>query len=44
MTTLLSGNSYHFCSQLSVAIYKLMGVRKVNTSSYHPQTKVAPSA
>ena len=39
MTTLLSDNGYHFCSKLSVAIYKLMGVRKVNTSSDHPQTK-----
>ena len=42
MTTLLSDNGYHFCSKLcsklSVAIYKLMGKRQGNTSSYHPQT------
>ena len=38
MTTLLSDNGYHFCSKLSAAIYKLMGVRKITTSSYHPQT------
>ena len=29
---------YCLCSRLSAAIYKHMGVRKVNTSSYHPQT------
>lgn len=38
MTTLLSDNGAHFCSKLSAAIYELMGVRKVTTSSYHPQT------
>eukprot|EP00752_Nemacystus_decipiens_P007106 g6368.t1 len=37
MTTLISDNGYHFCSKLSQAIYKLMRVHKVNTSSYHPQ-------
>ena len=38
MTTLLSDNGYHFCAKLSAAIYELMHVRKVTTSSYHPQT------
>ena len=34
--SLLSDNGLHFCSKLSQAIYKRLGVRKVATSSYHP--------
>ncbi len=34
--SLLSDNGTQFCSKLSQAVYKLLGVRKVATSSYHP--------
>lgn len=34
--TLLSDNGTQFCSKLAQACYKLVGVRKVATSSYHP--------
>ncbi|CAB1119117.1 unnamed protein product [Ectocarpus sp. CCAP 1310/34] len=37
-TTLLSDNELHFCSKLSMAIYEVMKIKKVTTSSYHPQT------
>ena len=37
-TTLLSDNGLHFCSKLSMAIYEVMKIKKVTTSSYHPQT------
>ncbi|CAB1108996.1 unnamed protein product [Ectocarpus sp. CCAP 1310/34] len=37
-TTLLSDNRLHFCSKLSMAIYEVMKIKKVTTSSYHPQT------
>ena len=35
-STLLSDNGPHFCAQLSAAIYKRLGVRKIATSAYHP--------
>ena len=34
--TLLSDNGPQFCAQLSAAIYKRLGVRKIATSAYHP--------
>ena len=34
--TILSDNNLQFCSKLSQAIYQLLGVRKLATSSYHP--------
>ncbi|CAB1103607.1 unnamed protein product [Ectocarpus sp. CCAP 1310/34] len=37
-STLLSDNGLHFCSKLSMAIYEVMKIKKVTTSSYHPQT------
>ncbi|CAB1116210.1 unnamed protein product [Ectocarpus sp. CCAP 1310/34] len=37
-TTLLSDNGLHFCSKLSMAIYEVMKIKKVTTSSYHPPT------
>ncbi|CAB1107844.1 unnamed protein product [Ectocarpus sp. CCAP 1310/34] len=37
-TTLLSDNGLHFCSKLSMATYEMMKIKKVTTSSYHPQT------
>ncbi|CAB1102661.1 unnamed protein product [Ectocarpus sp. CCAP 1310/34] len=37
-TTLLSDNGLHFCSKLSMAIYEVMKIKRVTTSSYHPQT------
>ncbi|CAB1108088.1 unnamed protein product [Ectocarpus sp. CCAP 1310/34] len=37
-TTILSDNGLHFCSKLSMAIYEVMKIKKVTTSSYHPQT------
>ena len=33
---LLSDNGLQLCSKLSHAIYKLLGIRKIATSSYHP--------
>ena len=33
--SLLSDNGLQFCSKLSYAIYKLLGMRKIGTSSYH---------
>ena len=35
-STLLSDNGSQLCAQLSSAIYKLLGVRKLATSAYHP--------
>ena len=29
-------NGLQFCSKLSQAVYRLLGVRKLATSSYHP--------
>ncbi|CAB1115089.1 unnamed protein product [Ectocarpus sp. CCAP 1310/34] len=37
-TTLLSDNRLHFCPKLSMAIYEVMKIKKVTTSSNHPQT------
>ena len=37
-TTLISDNGLQFTSKLSAAVYKLLGINKVTTSSYHPQT------
>ena len=34
--SLLSDNGLKFCSKLSHAIYKLLGLRKIATGSYHP--------
>ena len=34
--TILSDNGLQFCSKLSQAVYRLLGVRKLATSSYHP--------
>ena len=31
-----SDNGVQFCSKISQAVYKLLGVRKIATSSYHP--------
>ena len=36
--TLLSDNGLQFCSTLSQAVYQLLGVRKLATSSYHPKS------
>ena len=33
--TILSDNGLQFCSKLSQAVYQLLGVRKLATSSYH---------
>ena len=33
---ILSDNGLQFCSKLSQAVYQLLGVRKLATSSYHP--------
>ena len=35
--SILSDNGLHFCSMLSHAACKLLGVRKIATSSYHPK-------
>ncbi len=35
-SSLLSDNGTQFCSKLSQAVYKRLAVRKVTTSSYHP--------
>ena len=32
----LSDNGLQFCSKLSLAVYKLLGMRKIATSAYHP--------
>ena len=34
--SILSDNGLQFCSKLSHAVYKLFGVRKIATSSHHP--------
>ena len=34
--TILSDNGLQFCSKLSQAVYRLLGVRKLATISYHP--------
>ena len=34
--SLLSDNGLQFCSKLSLAVYKLLGTRKIATSAYHP--------
>ena len=34
--TILSDNGLQFCSKLSQAVYQLLGVRKLGTTSYHP--------
>ena len=34
--TILSDNRLKFCSKLSQAVCQLLGVRKLVTSSYHP--------
>ena len=34
--SILSDNGLQFCSKLSQAVYTLVGVRKIATSSYHP--------
>ena len=34
--TILSDNGLPFCSKLSQAVYQLLGVHKLSTSSYHP--------
>ena len=34
--TILSDNGLQFCSKLSQAVYQLLGVHKLATSSYHP--------
>ena len=34
--TVFSDNGLQFCSKLSEAVYQLLGVRKLATSSYHP--------
>ena len=35
--TILSDNGLQFCSKLSQAVYQLLGVYKLDTSSYHPK-------
>ena len=34
--SILSDNGLQFCSKLSHAVYKLLGIPKIATSSYHP--------
>ena len=34
--SLLSDKGLQFCSKMSHAIYKLLGMRKIATSSHHP--------
>ena len=34
--TIISDNGLQFCSKLSQAVYQLLGVRKLTTSSYNP--------
>ena len=31
-----SDNGLHFCSKLSPAVHKLLGMRKIATRAYHP--------
>ena len=35
-TSLLSNNRLQFCSKLSLAVYKLLSMRKIAKSAYHP--------
>ena len=35
-STLLSDNGLQFCAQLATAVYKLLSVHKITTSTYHP--------
>ena len=35
-STLLSDNGPQFCARLATAVYKLLGIRKLTTSAYHP--------
>ena len=35
-STLLSDNGLQFCAQLATAVYKRMGIHKLETSAYHP--------
>lgn len=37
-STLLSENSSHFFAQLATAEYKLLGIHKLTTSTYHPNS------
>ena len=34
--SILSDSGLQFCSKLSQAVYKLLGIRKIATRSYHP--------
>ena len=36
LRSILSDNGLHFCSKLSPAVHQLLWVRKIVTSSYHP--------
>ena len=36
--SILSDNGPQFCLKLSHAVYRLLGVRKIATSSYHPNS------
>ena len=36
---ILSENGLHFCSKVSQAVYQLLGVHKLATSSCHPNCK-----
>ena len=38
LRTILSDNGLQLCSKLSQAVYQLLGVRKLATSSYHPKS------
>ena len=35
-STLLSDNGLQFCAHLATEVYKLLGIRKLTTSAYHP--------
>ena len=35
-STLLSDNGPQFCARLATAVYKLLGIHKLTTSTYHP--------
>ena len=37
--TMLSDNGLQFCSKLSQAVHRMLGVHKLATSSYHPDCK-----
>ena len=37
-STLLSDNGLQFCAQLATAVYKLLGVHKLETSAYYPSS------